>query len=58
MGSNKAKHNLLAFSGLRHAAIIWAFAGTKDEPVDDVNVSGRGKYLRGYLAGVTPVITL
>lgn len=59
VGTDKAEYNLLASSGLRHVAVItMTFAGTKDEPVDNVSVLGRGKYLRGYLAGVTPVITL
>ncbi|CBF84438.1 hypothetical protein AN9025.2 [Aspergillus nidulans FGSC A4] len=36
-GTDKAKYNLLSFSGLHHAAVvIWTFAGVHSEPVAEV----------------------
>ncbi|KAJ5535560.1 hypothetical protein N7513_008746 [Penicillium frequentans] len=36
----RAKHNLLAFSGLHHAVIVlWVFAGSQDDDFTDVSLS-------------------
>ncbi|OJJ01169.1 hypothetical protein ASPVEDRAFT_82707 [Aspergillus versicolor CBS 583.65] len=39
----RAKHNLLAFSGLHHATVVlWAFAGSHERPLPELNLPGLG----------------
>jgi hypothetical protein len=41
---DRAKHNLLAFAGLHHAAVVlWVFAGCHLEPVLDLKLPGLGE---------------